>query len=176
MTYGDQNTPTIKSETNTYTFGIPVFKYTGINKTPLAGAQFTLYTDETCTNEKALKFTLDNQKYRYDDTTNGSEILTSLDTGKVDIEGIKAGTYYLKEIEAPTGYNKLAAPIKVDIDEDGKVKFNGKEVTIVEVENKTGTLLPSTGGMGTTIIYMAGAILVIASGIVLVSKKRSKAK
>lgn len=177
LTYGDQNTPTIKSETNTYTFGIPVFKYTGINKTPLAGAKFTLYTDESCAAGTALKFSFNDttKKYRYD-TTKDSEILTSLDTGKVDIEGIKAGTYYLKEIEAPTGYNKLAAPIKVDIDEEGKVKFNGKEVTIVEVENKTGTLLPSTGGMGTTMIYMAGAILVIASGIVLVSKKRSKAK
>ena len=176
LTFGDNNSTNI-SETNTYTFGIPVFKYTGTNKTPLYGAKFTLYTDELCAAGNALKFSFNEntKKYRYDDT-HGFEILTSLDTGKVDIEGIKAGTYYLKEIEAPTGYNKLAAPIKVDIDEEGKVKFNGKEVTIVEVENKTGTLLPSTGGMGTTIIYMAGAILVIASGIVLVSKKRSKAK
>lgn len=175
LTYGDQNTPTIKSETNTYTFGIPVFKYTGINKTPLAGAKFTLYSDESCADENALTFTLNNQKYRYD-ATNSSKILTSLATGRVDIEGIKAGTYYLKEVESPKGYNKLAAPIRVVIAEDGKVTLKGTEVTTVNVENKTGTLLPSTGGMGTTIIYMAGAILVIASGIVLVSKKRSKAK
>ena len=176
LTFGDNNTSTNESETNTYTFGIPVFKYTGTNK-PLAGAKFTLYTDKSCVANTALKFSFNEKtnKYRYD-ATNGEEILTSLETGKVDIEGIKAGTYYLKEIEAPTGYNKLAAPIKVDIDEEGKVKFKGKEVTIVEVENKTGTLLPSTGGMGTTMIYMAGAILDIASGIVLVSKKRSKAK
>lgn len=118
---------------------------------------------------------MNNQKYRYD-ATNSSKILTSLATGRVDIEGIKAGTYYLKEVEAPKGYNKLANPITVVIAEDGKVSLKGKEVTTVNVENKTGTLLPSTGGMGTTIIYMAGAILVIASGIVLVSKKRSKAK
>ena len=178
LTYGDQNTPTIKSETYTYTFGIPVFKYTGINKTPLAGAKFTLYTDESCAASKALKFKLSDttNKYRYD--AKGFEILTSLDnTGRVDIEGIKAGTYYLKEVEAPKGYNKLAAPITVVITEEGKVTLNdGTAVITVNVENKTGTLLPSTGGMGTTIIYMAGAILVIASGIVLVSKKRSKAK
>ena len=180
LTYGDQNTPTIKSETYTYTFGIPVFKYTGINKTPLAGAKFTLYTDESCAASKALKFKLSDttNKYRYD--AKGFEILTSLDnTGRVDIEGIKAGTYYLKEVEAPKGYNKLASAIKVKIDSNGKIYLNGSNdanAGDVKVENKTGTLLPSTGGMGTTMIYMAGAILVIASGIVLVSKKKSKAK
>lgn len=176
LKYGN-GTETTHSNTTTYTFGIPVFKYTGNNK-PLAGAKFTLYTDESCADNEALKFTLNKttNKYRYDATTNGSKILTSLDTGRVDIEGIKAGTYYLKEVEAPKGYNKLAAPITVVIAEDGKVTLKGTEVTTVNVENKTGTLLPSTGGMGTTIIYMAGAILVIASGIVLVSKKKSKAK
>lgn len=180
LTFGDNNTSTKESETNTYTFGIPVFKYTGIDKTPLAGAKFTLYTDESCAADKALKFKLNDitNKYRYD--ANGLEILTSLDnTGRVDIEGIKAGTYYLKEVEAPKGYNKLASAINVRIDSDGKIYLNGSNVVNagdVKVENKTGTLLPSTGGMGTTIIYMAGAILVIASGIVLVSKKRSKAK
>ena len=179
LTFGDNNSTNI-SETNTYTFGIPVFKYTGINKTPLAGAKFTLYTDESCAAGKALKFKLNNttNKYRYD--ASGLEILTSLDnTGRVDIEGIKAGTYYLKEVEAPKGYNKLASAIKVKIDSNGKIYLNGSKDANdgdVKVENKTGTLLPSTGGMGTTMIYMAGAILVIASGIVLVSKKRSKAK
>lgn len=181
LTFGDNNTSTKESETNTYTFGIPVFKYTVAN-TPLAGAKFTLYSDVSCVDAKALKFTLNNQKYRYD-AKNGSEILKSLEnTGRVDIEGIKAGTYYLKEVEAPKGYNKLAAPIKVKINDDGTLKVNGQDkidgvsITQVNVENKTGTLLPSTGGMGTTMIYMAGAILVIASGIALVSKKRSKAK
>lgn len=177
LTFGDNNTSTNESKTNTYTFGIPVFKYTGKDKTPLAGAKFTLYTDESCTDGNALKFTLNDttKKYRHD-AKNGYKILTSLDTGKVDIEGIKAGTYYLKEIEAPEGYNTLAAPITVIIDKDGSVTVGNVTVETLEVENKTGTLLPSTGGMGTTMIYMAGAILVIASGIVLVSKKRSKAK
>ena len=182
LKYGD-NLETNSSITHTYTFGIPVFKYTGIGKTPLAGAKFTLYTDKLCAADNALKFTLSNQKYRYD-ANGGSEILESLDkTGRVDIEGIKAGTYYLKEVEAPKGYNKLASPIKVEINDNGTLIVDGKSsddnnlpISQVNVENKTGKLLPSTGGMGTTMIYMAGAILVIASGIVLVSKKRSKAK
>ena len=180
LKYGN-GTDTAHSSTTTKTYEIPVFKYTGNNK-PLAGAKFTLYSDVSCVDANALKFTLNNQKYRYD-ATNGYKILISLEnTGRVDIEGIKAGTYYLKEVESPKGYNKLASPIKVEINDDGTLKIDDKDkiggasITQVNVENKTGTLLPSTGGLGTTIIYMAGAILVIASGIVLVSKKRSKAK
>lgn len=85
------------STTTTYTFGIPVLKYTGIEKTPLAGAKFKLYTDSNCNDEStALKFSLNNNnKYRYD-STNGKTVLTSLETtGRIDIEGLEAGTYYL---------------------------------------------------------------------------------
>lgn len=180
LKYGN-STETTHSKTTTYTFEIPVFKFAKKNnfEKGLAGAKFTLYSDVSCVDANALKFTLNNQKYRYD-ATKGSEILKSLEnTGRVDIEGIKAGTYYLKEIEAPKGYNKLASAIKVKIDSNGSIYLNDStdvNAGDVKVENKTGTLLPSTGGMGTTIIYMAGAILVIASGIVLVSKKKSKAK
>ena len=171
------------STTTTYTFGIPVLKYTGIEKTPLAGAKFKLYTDSNCNDEStALKFSLNNNnnKYRYD-STNGKTVLTSLETtGRIDIEGLEAGTYYLKEIEAPKGYNLLANAVEVQITQDGKVMVkkgaNLEEVTEVEVENKTGTVLPSTGGMGTTMIYLVGAVLVLGSGVVLATKRRVKGK
>ena len=170
------------STTTTYTFGIPVLKYTGIEKTPLAGAKFKLYTDSNCNDEStALKFSLNNNnKYRYD-STNGKTVLTSLETtGRIDIEGLEAGTYYLKEIEAPKGYNLLANAVEVQITQDGKVMVkkgaNLEEVTEVEVENKTGTVLPSTGGVGTTMIYLVGAVLVLGSGVVLVTKRRVKNK
>lgn len=170
------------STTTTYTFGIPVLKYTGIEKTPLAGAKFKLYTDSNCNDEStALKFSLNNNnKYRYD-STNGKTVLTSLETtGRIDIEGLEAGTYYLKEIEAPKGYNLLANAVEVQITQDGKVMVkkgaNLEEVTEVEVENKTGTVLPSTGGVGTTMIYLVGAVLVLGSGVVLVIKRRVKNK
>lgn len=172
------------STTTTYTFGIPVLKYTGIEKTPLAGAKFKLYTDSNCNDEStALKFSLNNNnnnKYRYD-STNGKTVLTSLETtGRIDIEGLEAGTYYLKEIEAPKGYNLLANAVEVQITQDGKVMVkkgaNLEEVTEVEVENKTGTLLPSTGGAGTTMIYLIGGALVLGSGVVLVTKRRVKGK
>lgn len=182
LTFGDNNTSTNESETNTYTFGIPVFKYTkkGSNETPLAGASFALYDDEGCKKLVDLIQSSNGENYRLfisgDEDANKVLAVTTNDTGSFNITGLKAGAYYLKEIEAPKGYNKLAAPIKVEIDNNGNVKVNGADADKVKVENKTGTLLPSTGGMGTTMIYMAGAILVIASGIVLVSKKRSKAK
>lgn len=175
LTYGDKNTETNKSETTTKTFGIPVFKYTGNDKA-LAGAKFILSTDPNCEESKAIKFTKNSKdKYRYD--TEGTTTLESLSTGRIDIEGIKAGTYYLKETEAPKGYNLLKAPQKIEILEDGTIKLNDAVNTgDVKVKNNSGTLLPSTGGMGTVMIYLVGAVLVVGSGIVLASKRRANSK
>ncbi|RGG22803.1 LPXTG cell wall anchor domain-containing protein [Ruminococcus sp. AF25-3LB] len=95
---------------------------------------------------------------------------------------MKAGTYYLKEIEAPKGYNLLAKPIAVNLSIDtkgsGKITIyqDNKEVNKIKVENKSGTILPSTGGIGTTIFYIAGALLVLISGVVLIAKKRTDSK
>ena len=179
LTYGDNNTSTTESKTITKTFGIPVFKYTGTN-TPLAGAEFKLYTDSNCNEEStALKFTLNDSKYRYD-SAKGNAVLTSLEnTGHIDIEGLKEGTYYLKETKAPKGYNLLKNPVEIRIDSAGKIYVDGstKENTgNVEVKNNSGTLLPSTGGMGTTLIYLAGIVLVVLSGYVLISKRRASTK
>lgn len=91
---------------------------------------------------------------------------------------IQADTYYLKEIEAPKGYNLLKTPIKIvvtsDVDGKGVVKVDDKVVEKVEVLNNYGSLLPSTGGMGTTLIYAIGSILVLSSGIILFLKRRKK--
>ena len=184
LKYGN-GTDTTHSTTTTKTIEIPVFKYAKKDnvKTGLAGAKFTLSKNSNGSDPiKLIKVSDETEtedlKYRVAKADESSPVteITTPSKGKFVIQGLDADTYYLTETEAPKGYNKLAASIKVDIAENGKVTLNGEEVTTVNVENKTGTLLPSTGGMGTTIIYMAGAILVIASGIVLVSKKRSKAK
>lgn len=172
LTFGDMNTKSEEEITTTRTFGIPVFKYTGVD-TPLPGAEFILTTDEN--DEKtALKFTEKKDKYRFDE--NGTTTLVSSDEGKINIEGIKAGTYYLKETKAPKGYNLLKAPKRVEITEGGSIKVDGLTVDIVNVQNNTGTILPSTGGMGTTLIYLIGGALVLGSGFVLANKKRAKAK
>lgn len=177
LKYGvsSESTP---STTTTYTFGIPVFKYTETN-TALAGAKFKLYTDAQCKDENVVKVIANGKDYVVGETDDNNNVMTS-GTEAFNINGLKAGTYYLKEIEAPKGYNKLANAIKVEITNDGKVKVekNGAltDVTQVDVENKTGTVLPSTGGAGTTMIYLVGAVLVLGSGVVLVTKRRVKGK
>lgn len=172
LTYGDKNTESNKPETTTKTFGIPVFKYTG-DDTPLPGAEFILTTvknDEST----ALKFIQKNDKYRFD--TTGATKLVSLANGHIDIEGIKAGTYYLHETKAPKGYNLLKEPKTVEIAEDGSIKVDNIPVERVDVKNNSGTVLPSTGGAGTTMIYLVGAVLVLCSGVVLATKRRVKNK
>lgn len=181
LTYGDHST-TDKSETNTYTWGIPVYKYTenAGKKEPLAGAKFILSTEQIPTETNALKFTRAGSDYRFD-STNGSIELESFTDGMINIKGLKSGTYYLKETKAPAGYNLLKTPIKIVVEGDAssgkpviKVDNNGNATVVnqVEVQNNKGSILPNTGGMGTTLIYVVGSILVLASGIVLFSKRK----
>lgn len=181
LTYGD-NLKTNESETKTYTYSIPVFKYTGEN-TPLAGAKFILLNKQDDADSAAIKFKFNSVGNTYTYAADQSDkaattILVSPDGGRFTIEGLQAGTYYLKETEAPQGYNKISAPIEIEIKTDAedkqKILVNTEEVEDgeVKVQNKSGSLLPSTGGMGTTLIYVVGSILVLASAIVLFSKKK----
>lgn len=168
LSYG-QNSKTEESQTETYTWAIQVFKYTG-DKKPLANAKFILSTKSNPTSDNAIKFSYSDGAYKFDEKGNAE--LTSPESGIIKINGIKEGTYYLKEIEAPKGYNLLRAPITVVVTAKGEIQVDGKTVNRVEVQNNKGSLLPSTGGMGTTLIYVVGSILVLASAIVLFSKKK----
>ena len=170
------------STTSTYTFKLPVFKYTGVEKKGLGKAKFTLKNANGSDSIKFVKVSDETEDteltYRVAKTGEENTVteITTPSSGKFTIQGLDADTYLLTEEEQPKGYNKLASPITVVIEANGKVKIDTSYVSVVEVENKTGTILPSTGGMGTTIIYMVGVVLVIGSGIVLLSKKKSKAK
>ena len=108
-----------------------------------------------------------------DDET-GVEIIVK--DGKVRVVGFDNGTYYLEETEAPDGYNKLSARQKFIIS-DGNLDavYNDGIFSTgsgVHVVNKTGTMLPETGGIGTTIFYAAGALMVLCAVILLITKKR----
>lgn len=175
LTYGE-NSRTEESKTETFTYSIPIFKYTGYNKA-LAGAKFILSKDSNPTEDNALKFVQSGSNFDYN-SKSGNITLTSYSDGKINIKGIQADTYYLKEIEAPKGYNLIKTPIKIvvtsDTDGKGVVKVDNEVVDQVNVLNNYGSLLPSTGGMGTTLIYAIGCILVLSSGVVLFLKRRTK--
>ena len=180
LTYGDSS-ETTPSTTTTKTFELPVFKYTMKNstETALADATFTLSKNDDGTNPiKLVKDITTGGIYRVA-KTNETGTVTSVTTptsGKFTIKGLDADTYYLTETQQPAGYNKLSAPIKVVIAEDGSITVNDQtpSVTEVKVENNTGSILPSTGGSGTTLIYILGAVLVLGSSVVLITKKRMR--
>lgn len=188
ITYGVNNKESVESKTQTYTFQIPVFKYTGNDQKPLAGAKFSLFTTETEGAAIKLVQKSGTQEYRLAiQGETGETEVTTTDTGRFSIQGLKPGNYWLEETAAPKGYNKLKKRIKIAVGEHGAITIDGNynaDGTVsggnlkaeVGVENKTGTVLPSTGGAGTTMIYLVGAVLVLGSGVVLVTKRRVKGK
>ena len=124
-----------------------------------------------------------------DDAASDTPTFTAQTTnsdGAAEFPGIKDGTYYLVEFEAPDGYNRLDKPQTVTVtgeDADtatGKVEnkadatgsFDKAKNETADVQNNSGTVLPSTGGIGTTIFYVVGSIMVVAAGVLLITKKR----
>jgi fimbrial isopeptide formation D2 family protein/LPXTG-motif cell wall-anchored protein len=112
-----------------------------------------------------------------DDTTTTTTISAKLGT-TLKVSGLAEGTYYLTELTTADGYNPLTEDIVILIDADGNATVSGTSELFsasdnkITVVNNSGTLLPSTGGIGTTIFYIVGAILVIGTGVVLVTRKR----
>lgn len=188
LTYGHKNKSN-ESEVIIYTFSMPVFKYTKLDdgsQKGLGGVEFKLSTDEAGNNLLSFKKessevdasgkSIDVYTLVPQSTTGSTTVITTPESGRFKLNGLN-GEYYLTETKALSGYNKLDAPIKVTI--KGQVINVGEGVNVqntVEVLNNKGSLLPSTGGMGTTLIYLIGGALVLGSGIVLMNKKRAKAK
>lgn len=177
LSYGDNHT-TVESSTTSKTFKMDVYKYTMVedNKQGLGEAEFVLYKG-TGDSKQYAKATVSDSTYTITGWTEpgveeGRTTFESPADGRFTIFGLDADTYYLKETVAPDGYNVLAADIKVKINENGSMEQNDVSATTIEVLNQTGTELPSTGGMGTTIFYTLGGVLVVGAAILLVTKKR----
>ena len=177
----------------------------------LKGATFGLYYDKTDADAA-------NNNYYKNDKFQGTVVTDEL--GLMKIEGLDAGTYYLKELDAPNGYIKDTKTYQIDIvanivnetvhetDDDGRdisydvpvlksytititpggsstfsTTITGSDVltsttqgdTPTSIANTKGVELPSTGGMGTTIFYIIGAVLVLGAGILLVTRRRMSA-
>lgn len=180
LKYGESS-ETTHDTTTTKTYSIPVFKYTMKNgkETALAGAIFTLSKNVNGSDPIKL-VSIGNDTYRVAKTGDADTVkvtaVTTPDSGKFTIKGLDADTYYLTETQQPAGYNQLSVPIKVEIAEDGTIKVDNSQNTTTEVKvlNNTGSILPSTGGSGTTMIYILGAVLVLGSSVVLITKKRMR--
>lgn len=169
ITYGENSTSSQEATTTTYVWDFDVFKYTGSNEA-LAGATFTL----TAKDGNTLKFTKNDNTYTLDAAGTVTTFTTDT-TGTMKFVGLDSGEYQLTETAAPTGYNKLAAPIAVTIATDGVVtpdNQNDDKANTVLVENKTGSVLPNTGGIGTIIFYTIGGLLFVGALVLLIAKKR----
>ncbi len=95
------------------------------------------------------------------------------DSGAANINGLKDGTYYLKETVAPTGFNRLDGFVAVTINGQKNEAGNRTLMYTASVENNAGSMLPSTGGIGTTIFYAAGIILMAGAIFFVVRRKRA---
>ena len=185
LNYGENGTTTtIPSKTTTYTWDLDILKYGNNNKeNVLENAQFVLLNKDktkvaTVVNGK-LRGWADVPAANEDGTITWPEntVLTTDAQGKVKISGLDSDTYYLREIKAPDGYNKLSQDVEVVISAtaEGSDTLTYKTV-VAEINNQSGTELPSTGGMGTSLFYAIGSLLMLAAGVLLVAKKRMGSK
>ncbi len=187
-------------ETTTYVFALGILK-TDEKGSPLAGAKFAL-TDEAG-HPIYVTAADDSGTYVFDAQSKSNEVVSPA-SGLIVIKGLAAGTYKLTETEAPRGYNLLENVITVEAsiesvknytttittyyDKDGNVvsqevaggssKTTTAAVNVVPVTvvNKAGTELPSTGGIGTTLFYVLGGLLVVGAVILFVTRKRMKSE
>ena len=148
------------------TYDFQVFKTDGT--TFLDGAELKLYDAATGGNQILLSN--DNTGYYKDDTGSADTTIDINSSAGCNVRGLAPGTYYLEEVVVPGGYNKLAERQAVTV-------TTGQTTAVtVTVINNAGTELPSTGGMGTTVFYILGAVLVIGAGVVLAARRRVGAK
>ena len=172
--------------TTTYVYAIKILKVDP-DGNPLTGAEFSVKLGDT-----VIKASATDQQGVYNYDPNGDTQFVVDDLGQLTIKGLKEGTYTIKEELAPQGYNKLrsTASVTADLDsysevttyydEDGKAVeqkvTGGSDLTIdvceIEIENNSGTELPETGGMGTTLFYVFGAIMVLGAAVLLITRRR----
>ena len=164
LEYGEHYTSKPKEvETNTYSFDFD--KVDGADTTTkLTGAEFELRREGTALPLVEIEA---GKTYRIATTEEDTETTTTITTNgnTVTINGLDTDvTYELHENKAPTGYNVLPSSVEVKASQNAFVHQ--------DIENNKGSVLPSTGGMGTTIFYVVGGILVVGAAVLLISKRR----
>ncbi|MCR4756497.1 MAG: isopeptide-forming domain-containing fimbrial protein, partial [Butyrivibrio sp.] len=147
----------------------------------LAGAEFKLFTTETGDVEIPVVLvtgtgdatSTENNVYRVAtaaEIANGDVVDTMVTgtTGVIEVKGFANGTYYFEETKAPAGYNRLETRTPATV--------NGANTAEVPVLNNSGSLLPSTGGIGTTIFYILGGILIVAGIAYFIVRRKADAE
>lgn len=180
-----------------FTYELDTTKVDGQDNTKkLEGAEFKLHNAD---NKWAIVDS--NSKVTgWADTEEGGSTLTSDANGLFKVIGLDDGAYYLKETKAPTGYNLLSSEIivvitatttngqnwtdgqassaltKLEVTADGTAGTGDTNTGIagITVANNKGSTLPETGGMGTTIFYVIGGLLVLGAVVVMIARKRMR--
>ena len=176
VSYGDGNgSSSVPVDPKVYTAGISAVKYDGNNTEAtdddkaLAGAGFKLK------NSEGKYYKLVNGAVTWvDAVADGDEHVSAADGKVAEFTGLGTGTYKLEETTVPSGYNQ-SADIEITIDTAKENPTIADLHKSSDVFNNKGSVLPSTGGIGTTIFYIIGAILVIGAGVVLVTRRRMNA-
>lgn len=196
LEYGNNpsdTTTTTPSEAKINTYPLDINKIKKVTEEKLAGAKFRLYSSEADAKandeSKAIKVSpvvagvAGNYVVDPASTTTEFESVKSIE-GKgynLHINGLEAKDYWLVETQAPEGFNKLTDPIKVTITKDGDANWTVKkndvseDDKIIDVENSTGSLLPSTGGRGTIVFAVIAALLVFGVVVSFIRDKRKEA-
>ncbi len=191
LEYGNkpgETTTTTPSEVKTPTYPLNINKIkAGTTDARLAGAKFSLYNSESdaTSGTNAIKVTGSNGNYVVDPTSENTvfESVKSIEGQNYNlrVNGLAAGIYYLVETDAPAGFNKLTDPIKVEINMSTTDEVNDwtlsknsepEEDKIIDVENSTGSLLPSTGGMGTIAFTVVAALLVLGVAVSFIRDRK----
>ena len=199
LEYGNnpkETTKTTPSVVKTPTYPLDILKVKKDTTDKLAGAKFKLYSNKTDADAnddtKAIKVSPVTPgvagNYVVDPTSSTTEFESVANIAGADynlrVNGLAEGTYYLVETQAPAGYNKLTAPIKIEITKSADTEVNNWKISkdgavetdkIIDIANSTGSLLPSTGGMGTIIFAVIAAILVLGVAVSFIRDKRKNA-
>ena len=193
LEYGNnpkETTKTTPSEAKTPTYPLDILKKEKTSEKELAGAKFSLYTTEADAKAGTNAITVSGSdgKYVVDPTSKNTvfESVASIEgeNYNLHVNGLKAGDYWRVETEAPAGYNKLTAPIKVTIKKSADADVNNWTISkdgvdekdkIIDIENSTGSLLPSTGGRGAIAFAVIAALLVFGVAVSFIRDKRKEA-
>lgn len=190
LEYGNNpgdTTTTTPSEAKTPTYPLDINKIKKGSDEKLAGAKFSLYTsaEDAKNGKNAIKVSGNNGNYVVNpaSTTTEFESVKNIENAgyNIRVNGLAEGTYYLVETKAPDGFNKLTAPVVIKITKCTDTDVNhwaiSKDGTdesdkIIDIENSTGSLLPSTGGAGVVVFAGVAILLVFGVAVSFIRDKR----